>query len=69
MPKWILQIKPVNVLIIKRDMENPLILDLQKEGVKFTKLFLKGDKEEKIRNHLLGHYLMGSKIKLFKRKQ
>lgn len=62
---WCLIIKG-DIQIINQiyDLESFLSQDLQKGHVKL--LFLKRDKEEMIRNQLLGLYLTGLKMKLLK---
>lgn len=66
--KMDLQMKPVDVLIIKgtkqrikHNLESPLILDLQKKGVKLMKLFLREEKEI-----LLKLFLQGDKEKMIR---
>lgn len=71
-----LQIKPADVLIIKGDIQimnqksylKAALSWIYKRDV-LIKLFLRGDKEKLISNHLVGLYLMGLNIKKSKQKE
>lgn len=59
----------IRIVIRNNYLESFFILALQKGCAKLLKLFLKGNKEQMLRNQPVGCYLMGLKIKFLKSKQ
>lgn len=61
--------KSIQIINSNNDLDNFLVLDLQKRRVIVWKVVLRKDKEKMKRNHLLGYYLKRTNIVKSKEKE